>query len=283
MRRMSVDRIPLYHVDAFAKEPFTGNPAAVCLLERSYKDNVLRAIAAEMNLSETAFLQKLEQKPIKDLRFFSLRWFTPKTEVDLCGHATLATAAVLFHEVGISATEVFFETRSGRLTARLDDGRIVLDLPGYDTIPYHPSRDFLDTVGISDFRSAHLSEKTGDLLILLHDEDTLRNLKPDFKRMKSIKTGERIDGVIVTSKGHAPYDFVSRFFAPWLGIDEDPVTGAAHTVLGPYWSKMLAKNEMLAYQASQRGGELGVKVLSPSGVELIGDAVTVSKGELYLQ
>jgi PhzF family phenazine biosynthesis protein len=283
MRRAGVNRIPLYHVDAFAKEPFGGNPAAVCLLERPYKDGVLRAIAAEMNLSETAFLQKLEQKPIKDLRSFSLRWFTPKTEVDLCGHATLATAAVLFHEVKIPATEVFFETRSGTLTTRLNKGRILLNLPSHETTPYHPSQDFLDAMGISDYISAHFSEKAGDLLILLQNEEGLRNLKPDFERMKSIKTGDRIGGVIVTSEGHGPYDFVSRFFAPWLGINEDPVTGAAHTVLGPYWSKVLGKNEMLAYQASRRGGELTVKVLSHGRVELIGKAVIVSKGELYLQ
>jgi len=283
MTKTSMNRIPLYHVDAFADEPFEGNPAAVCLLEQPYEDRVLRAIAAEMNLSETAFLQTLEQKPIKDLRHFSLRWFTPKTEVDLCGHATLATSAVLFYEVEVSATEVFFDTKSGTLTARSDDGKILLDLPSNETKPFQPSRDFLDALGISDFKSAHLSQKTRDLLIILKNEETLRNLKPDFERMKSIKTRERIDGVIVTSKGHAPYDFVSRFFAPWLGINEDPVTGAAHTVLGPYWSKKLGKNEMLAYQASQRGGKLTVQILSPNKVRLTGNAVIVSKGELYLQ
>jgi PhzF family phenazine biosynthesis protein len=274
-------RVPLYHVDAFTKEPFKGNPAAVCFLEQPCKDNVLGAIAAEMNLSETAFPRKLA-KSDKDRQFFSLRWFTPKTEVDLCGHATLATAAVLFYEIRIPAPEVSFETRSGTLTARLEESGILLDLPSYETTPASPNRNFLEAVGVNDFISAHSSVKTRDLLILLENEETLTNLKPDFGRMKSIGTKERIEGVIVTSKGHAPYDFVSRFFAPCLGIDEDPVTGAAHVVLGPFWSKKLGKKEMLAYQASRRGGELTVKILSPDRVGLVGNAVIVSKGELFL-
>jgi len=280
---MSKNRISIYHVDAFTAEPFRGNPAAVCLLERPCKDDMLGAIAAEMNLSETAFLQSLVQKPIKDQRLFSLRWFTPTTEVDLCGHATLATAAVLFHEIRIPTTEVSFETRSGTLTARLEGPGILLDFPSYETIPADPSRSFLEAAGISDFTSAHFSKKTGILLILLENQETLANLKPNFERLKSAGTKEKIGGVIVTSKGHAPYDFVSRFFAPWVGINEDPVTGAAHTILGPFWSKKLGKKEMLAYQASQRGGELTVKILSPGRVGLIGNAVIISKGELYLQ
>jgi PhzF family phenazine biosynthesis protein len=280
---MSKNGIPLYHVDAFTKEPFSGNPAAVCFLEKSYADSVLEDIAAEMNLSETAFLRELVQKSFKNQKFYSLRWFTPKTEVDLCGHATLATAAVLFYEIKVPMTEVFFKTKGGTLTAKLDDRGILIDLPSYETIPADPSQDFLAALGISDFISAHLSRKTGDLLILLENEETLRNLKPNFERMKSVGTKEKIDGVIVTSKGHVPYDFVSRVFVPWVGINEDPVTGAAHTVLGPYWSRKLKKKEMLAYQASQRGGELIVQVLSPDRVALIGNAVVISKGELYLE
>ena len=279
---MSKNRIPLYHVDAFTTEPFRGNPAAVCLLEQSINDKVLGAIAAEMNLSETAFLRKLEQKSVRGRQSFSLRWFTPKMEVDLCGHATLATAAVLFHEIRIPATEVSFETRSGTLTARLEGGGILLDFPSSETIPANPSRDFLEAVSISNFVSAHFSQKNRFLLILLENEEALVNLKPDFERMKRFGTKENVTGVIVTSKGRAPYDFVSRFFAPWLGIDEDPVTGAAHTVLGPFWSKKLGKKEMLAFQASQRGGELKVRILSADRVGLIGNAVIVSKGELRL-
>lgn len=283
MGRTNTTRIPLYHVDAFTKEPFRGNPAAVCIIEQPVKDGLLQTIAAEMNLSETAFLQKPEQKPIKNERSFSLRWFTPKTEVDLCGHATLATAAVLFYDIEVPATAVAFETRSGTLTARRENEGILLDLPSYETTPTNPSQNFLDALGINRFKSARFSKKTRDLLIQLENEDTVRNLKPDFERVKSLGATEKTEGVIVTSKGRAPYDFVSRFFAPCLGINEDPVTGAAHTVLGPFWSRMLGKKEMLAYQASQRGGALTVRILSPNRVGLVGNAVIVSKGELCLR
>jgi PhzF family phenazine biosynthesis protein len=275
--------IPLYHVDAFTKEPFKGNPAAVCILEQPYEDSMLQSIAAEMNLSETAFLQKPEKKPMRNQRSFGLRWFTPKTEVNLCGHATLATATVLFCDLEFPSTEASFQTRSGKLTAKLEHNRILLDFPSSETVPFRPSRALLEAVGVSDFESAHISRKTKDLLIVLDNEANVKNLKPEFERMRSIKTADNIDGVIVTSKGHAQYDFISRFFAPWLGINEDPVTGAAHTVLGPYWSRILGKTEMQAYQASRRGGELTVRILSPDRVGLVGDAVIISKGELYLK
>jgi PhzF family phenazine biosynthesis protein len=278
-----MDKIPLYHVDAFTTEPFAGNPAAVCILEKPYKDDVLKSIAAEMNLSQTAFLQKLEQKHIEDSRLFSLRWFTPETEVNLCGHATLATAAVLFHDIKVKAREVSFETRSETLTARLEDNGILLDFPTDETTPVYPNQSILDALGIRDFTSAHYSRKTSYLLILLPNEQNLRDLKPDFGQLRSAETKDKIAGVIVTSTGHAPYDFVSRFFAPWLGINEDPVTGSAHTTLCAYWSKILGKKEMQAYQASQRGGQLTVKILSLGRVGLIGNAVIVAKGELYLQ
>ena len=275
--------IPIYLVDAFTKEPFRGNPAAVCLLQRQYENHTLQSIASEMNLSETAFLYNASEESFKDMESFSLRWFTPKTEVPLCGHATLATAAVLFFDIEVLASEIAFETKSGRLTAKREGDGVLLDFPSYETVSVDPNRKLLAAVGVSDFKDAQFSEKTRDLLIRLPNEEILENLEPDFERMKSIQTKEDIKGVIVTSKGRSPYDFVSRYFAPWLGINEDPVTGAAHTVLGPYWSRILDKNELLAYQASPRGGSLVVKVISNNRVNLIGNAVIVSKGELYLQ
>ena len=286
LRKMTVkrraDRIPIYQVDAFTDEQFKGNPAAVCLLQNQYDDNTLQSIAAEMNLSETAFLYNTEEKPLKDSQFFYLRWFTPKTEVPLCGHATLATAAVLFYDIGISAIEVAFETKSGKLTARKDKNGILLDFPSDETTPINPNQDLLKAMGIAKFENAQISKKARNLLIHMQNEEILVNLKPDFQRMKTTPTNEDIKGVIVTSKGHPPYDFVSRYFAPWVGINEDPVTGAAHTVLGPYWSRILGKEEMLAYQASSRGGKLIVRVRSKDRVDLIGRAVIFSKGELYL-
>ena len=283
MRRRNRNTVPIYQVDAFTNKLFGGNPAAVCLLRCPYEDNVLQSISAEMNLSETAFLRSLEERPLKDSRLFSLRWFTPKTEVHLCGHATLATAAVLFYDIDISKSEISFETKSGTLTAKEEESGIFLDFPSHETMLIEPNRELLHAIGISGLKSAQLCRKTRQLLIHLQNEEILLNLKPDFERMKSIRTRDDIEGVMVTTQGHPPYDFISRYFAPWVGINEDPVTGAAHTVLGPYWSKILRKKEMLAYQASARGGELVVKIISKDRVGLIGNAVIVSKGELYLQ
>lgn len=274
-------RIPLYHVDAFSKKPFAGNPAAVCLLEETVEDSVLQSIAGEMNLSETAFL--LERKSVVKECLYSLRWFTPRTEVDLCGHATLASAAVLFYDVGVSAAEISFETKSGILTAKREDDGILLNLPSYVIAPVDPNYELLDAAGIIDFESVYYSRKSRDLLVLMKEEEAVRNLKPDFDRLKALKTSEKIQMIIVTAKGQVPYDFVSRCFAPWVGINEDPVTGAAHAVLAPFWSEILNKKEMQAFQASERGGELTVKILTPHRVGLVGSAVIVSKGQLQLQ
>ena len=282
MREDNEEGIPLYQVDAFTNEVFRGNPAAVCLLEDQYEDNVLQSIAAEMNLSETAFLHRIANRPFKDSQRFSLRWFTPRTEVLLCGHATLATAAVLFYDVGVSAGEIVFETKSGALRAKQEKNGILLDFPSDEVFSVEPNQALLGAIGVRDFKSVHVSRGTGSLLIHLQDERRLVNLQPDFQHMTALRTIENITGVIVTSRGHPPYDFVSRFFAPWLGINEDPVTGAAHTVLGPYWSRILQKEEMLAYQASPRGGELRVRIPSRDRVELIGNAVIVLKGCLHL-
>lgn len=283
MRTDNKAGVPIYLVDAFAKEPFRGNPAAVCLLQRQYKDHTLQSIAAEMNLSETAFLYNTSEESFKDMESFSLRWFTPKTEVPLCGHETLATAAVLFFDIEVLVSEIAFETKSGRLTAKREGDGILLDFPSHETVAVDLNQDLLRAVGVADFKDAQFCEKTRDLLISLPNEEILANLEPDFERMKSVQTKEDVEGVIVTSKGRSPYDFVSRYFAPWLGINEDLVTGAAHTVLGPYWSRILDKNEMLVYQASSRGGSLVVRLISNNRVNLIGNAVIVTKGELYLQ
>jgi PhzF family phenazine biosynthesis protein len=271
------ESIPFYVVDAFTSEPFKGNPAAVCLLKHQREDAILQSIAAEFNLSETAFLLNLTKETIEEAKFFSLRWFTPKTEVPLCGHATLATAAVLFHEFDVSAKTVTFRTRSGDLTAQEERDSIILNFPSETTVPTNPNPDLLRTMGVIDFEDACLTQTSKELLIRLKSEEVLRGLEPDFEGMKSTSTS--VKGVIVTSKGCPPYDFISRFFAPWLGINEDPVTGAAHTVLAPYWAKILGKREMSAYQASSRGGELKVRV-HENRVDLVGKAIIVSKGEL---
>jgi PhzF family phenazine biosynthesis protein len=202
--------------------------------------------------------------------------------VDLCGHATLATAAVLFYDVRVSATKIVFETRSGKLTAKREGDRILLDLPSYATMPTDPNHELLEAAGITDFESVHSSPGSSDLLVVLRNEAAVRGLRPNFDRLKSLKLGEKLQGIIVTAKGDGGYDFVSRFFAPWVGIDEDPVTGAAHAVLGPFWSERLKKREMRAFQASRRGGELTVRILGSHRVGLVGNAIIISKGELHL-
>ena len=277
------NRVPIYLIDAFTNEPFKGNPAVVCVLERPLATHVLQSIAAEMNLSETAFFYSLEEKPLKESKTFSLRWFTPKVEMPLCGHATLATAAVLFYGINISTNEVTFETKSGKLIARKDKNGIALDFPAEKSVPVNPGPGLLEAMGIAGFKEAEYVERTGLLLISLLDENVVRNLKPNFEILKATPTKKEIRGVIVTSRSRPPYDFVSRFFAPWIGIDEDPVTGSAHTILAAYWSRILGKKEMFAYQASQRGGTLTVRLRPNSDrIELIGNAVIVSRGELYL-
>jgi PhzF family phenazine biosynthesis protein len=275
-------KIPIYQVDAFTDEPFRGNPAAVCLLQKQYEDHILQSIAAEMNLSETAFVYSLDEKPIKESSYFSLRWFTPEVEVPLCGHATLATAAVLFFDVGIAASKISFETKSGKLTAQKDKKGILLNFPMNETTPIEPPQDILKAIGVTNFKYAGYAERAKTLLIHLLSREDVKNLKPNFELMRSTTTKEDIMGVIVTSLGRPPCDFVSRFFAPWVGINEDPVTGAAHTVLAPYWSKVLGKREMAAYQMSPRGGKLIVRLDSNNRVNLIGNAVIVLKGQLYI-
>jgi PhzF family phenazine biosynthesis protein len=281
MENRSKQSIPIYQLDAFTDLPFKGNPAAVCLLGQKLGDNIMQAIAAEMNLSETAFVSSLENKPIKETTNFSLRWFTPKVEVPLCGHATLASAAVLFYEINLPINEITFETLSGKLIAIKDPNGILLNFPSNPPEPIEPPEELLKALGITEYKNIANSKPAGKLLIQLENENAVKNVRPDFELMKSLPIYEGIIGIIITSEGKPPIDFISRFFAPWVGVNEDPVTGSAHTVLTPYWSKVLGKQEMTAYQASERGGKLVVQ-LHGDRVNLIGKAVMVLKGGLNL-
>lgn len=259
--------IEIFQVDAFTDQPFSGNPAAVCLLTEPKDDAWMQAVALEMNLSETAFL--LEQA-----NGYVLRWFTPTVEVDLCGHATLASAHVLWTE-GRAATdeELHFHTRSGTLKASRSVGLIELDFPAEPAKPVTPPPGLLDALGV---QAKHVGKNRMDYLVEVGSEEQLRAMRPDFTGVRELD----IRGVIVTSSSSSPeYDFVSRFFAPWAGVDEDPVTGSAHCCLGPYWREQLGKDQMTAYQASARGGVVHVKV-ERERVKLGGQAVTVMRGEL---
>lgn len=255
--------LPLFVVDAFASRPFAGNPAAVCLLDGPRPDGWMRSLAGEMNLSETAFL-------LPECDGWRLRWFTPKVEVDLCGHATLAGAHVLWSE-GRGEGVLRFHTRGGVLTAAREGEGIVLDFPAVRAEPVADEAGLAAALGVP---LPCLARNGMDYLAELADEAAVRSLKPDLAKLALLP----VRGVIVTAASR-DYDFVSRFFAPAVGVPEDPVTGSAHCALGPYWAEKLGKTDLRAYQASARGGEVGVRVRGER-VLLSGRAVTVVRGEV---
>jgi PhzF family phenazine biosynthesis protein len=263
---------PIFHVDAFTDRPFAGNPAAVCVLSEQRDDGWLQSVAGEMNLAETAYLWRKEPG-------WQLRWFTPAVEVDLCGHATLASAHVLW-EAGYArrGTTLLFETRSGRLSAshRNNGGAIELDFPAEPASASAPPPDLLASLGIE--AAGFTGRNRLDYLVQIEGERVLRRLAPDFKRLAA--ACGRARGVIVTAASDRPeHDFVSRYFAPGAGIDEDPVTGSAHCCLGPFWAERLGKKELSGYQASARGGTVAVRV-EETRVSLAGRAVIIARGEL---
>jgi PhzF family phenazine biosynthesis protein len=262
--------IRCFQVDAFTDRPFAGNPAAVCLLEDAADDSWMQAVAAEMNLSETAFV-----RPIDD--GFELRWFTPKLEVDLCGHATLASAHVLWSEQIVAAGETIrFHSRSGVLhCVQGRDHRIELDFPA--TVPQYvePPAGLLDALGTN---SSQVWKSKFDYLVLADSDEIVRSITPDFRKLIRVEAR----GVIVTAKSDKPgFDFVSRFFAPAAGVDEDPVTGSAHCCLAPFWAQRLGKPSLVGHQASRRGGIVHARV-HEDRVILGGQAVTVWQGELLV-
>jgi PhzF family phenazine biosynthesis protein len=262
---------PLSIIDAFTAEPFAGNPAAVCLLDHWPSDTWLARVGREMNLSETAFLVQ------RAANEYELRWFTPKVEVALCGHATLAAAHWLW-ETGQANGEVLtFQTRkSGPLAAsRLSTGEIELDFPAQPAKPSDAPVELDKALGV---RVVDVGRNETDYLIELESAATVRDLNPDFEMLGRIACR----GVIVTAKAdEARFDFVSRFFAPASGVNEDPVTGSAHCCLSEWWGEKLGKDEMTAFQASERGGVVRVKRVN-GRVKLIGRAVTITRGELLV-
>lgn len=262
----------IYQVDAFTDEAFKGNPAGVYISLKPRSETWMRLMAREMNLSETAFLVPMDDEK----EGWSLRWFTPAVEVDLCGHATLASAHILWEQGYLrSDEEAKFHTRSGLLSARLLDGDwIALNFPSKQVEPADVPVGLLEGLKISNPK--FVGSNKMDYLVELDDEEQVRELKPDHSQLKRVN----LRGVMVTARSlSGDIDFVSRFFAPGAGVDEDPVTGSSHTALTPYWSKKLGKKEMTAYQTSARGGIMKVIDLGER-VELRGQAVTVFTAEL---
>lgn len=260
-------RQAIIQVDAFTDRPFAGNPAAVCILEEVRNERWMQNVAREMNLSETAFL-------IQQPGGYDLRWFTPEVEVDLCGHATLAAAHVLWEEGRLPPEEeARFHTKSGLLRARKKDAWIEMDFPAE---PEHHAAAPPALTAALGVTSLYVGKNRFDYLFEIESENALRALKPDF----TLLTRVPMRGVMVTARSLDPkFDFVSRFFAPGVGINEDPVTGSAHCCLGPFWQKRLKKDSFLAYQASARGGVVHVRVAADR-VILSGQAVTVMWGAL---
>ncbi|GJQ60164.1 MAG: PhzF family phenazine biosynthesis protein [Candidatus Scalindua sp. AMX11] len=255
--------IALYQIDAFASEVFKGNPAAVCPLEGWLPDSLLQKIAAENNLSETAFY-------VPTASGFHLRWFAPTSEVDLCGHATLATAFVIFHIVGYELPAIRFQTRSGELVVERDGESIIMDFP---------TRPVKDCSLPGDLSAGLRREpihvfSSDDYIAVFDNEDDIVSLDPDYEMLRKLD----LRGVVVTSRGESA-DFVSRFFAPKLGVNEDPVTGSSHCELVPYWADRLRKTKLRAKQLSKRGGEIGCE-LRGNRVLLSGRAVKYMEGRI---
>lgn len=259
--------IRILQVDAFADRPFSGNPAAVCFLDAGRDDAWMQAVAAEMNLSETAFLVPRDGG-------YELRWFTPAVEVDLCGHATLASAHALWTTGLLADHEAArFHTRSGLLVCTRHGDLIEMDFPATPVEEIAPTDELRHALGVEP---GYVGESKFDKLLVVAAEEELRAIEPDMSSLRKIPAR----GVIVTSESRNPeFDFVSRYFAPAAGVDEDPVTGSAHCALGPYWSARLGKTEMTAFQASARGGVVRVRV-DGDRVVLGGTAVTVFDGVL---
>ena len=258
--------LPLFIVDAFAAKPFSGNPAAICLLDRQRDDKWLQALASEMNLSETAFVL-----PRAD--GWGLRWFTPLVEVDLCGHATLATSHVLWETGRLRQDEpALFHTRSGKLVCRRDDVGIAMDFPAEPATEVELSADLLEGLGV---RPLFVGRNRMDVIACLESEQAVRAVVPNQTALGRIVCR----GIIITARSSGSYDFVSRAFFPRLGVPEDPVCGSAHCCLGPFWRDRLIKNELVGHQVSKRGGVVRVKCQGER-VTLSGNAITVMRGEL---
>ncbi len=263
-------RIPIFQVDAFADRPFEGNPAAVCLLDEWLPARVLQAIAEENNLPETAFLGPT--CPDDSGSRYHIRWFTPRVEVDLCGHATLAAAWVVFHRLNAPYLELRLQSASGLLTVNRDDRRLTLDFPQDTLETYELPPWVVAALGVQPVTSF----RGRDVLVVVRTQSEVETLEPDLAALSKLKSR----GVIVTAPGDT-VDFVSRFFAPAAGIPEDPVTGSAHCALTPYWAGILGRRRLKARQVSRRGGDLDCEWIGDR-VLISGRATLVLEGELFI-
>lgn len=262
-----------YIVDSFTNESFKGNPAGVCILESSLSDEIMQLIAMELGLSETAFIKKDKSED-----YYSIRYFSPKMEIPLCGHATLASSKVLFDEYGLQ--EVTFKNiQDLDLNIKNINGQILMEFPVYKTTPEEAPVKLLDALEIDKIINSEYNAETNILLIEIESAKVLKNMKPDFQQL--FESTKKYNGVLITAKSiNDGYDFHSRYFWPWSGTFEDPVTGGTHTFLTPYWSKRLDKTKMKSFQSSERTGFMEVELISDNKFTIKGPAVIVLKGEL---
>lgn len=261
-----------YIVDSFTNESFKGNPAGVCIIEQELSEEMMLSIARELNFSETAFIQKLDTE-----ERYSIRFFSPKMEIPLCGHATLASAKVLFENERFDEIH-FINIQHLDLHIKEDGEQIVMKFPVYDTEPADAPRSLLDALGIDEIINCEYNKETEILLIEISNIKILANLEPDFGAL--VRSHDSINGVLITEKGDDDFDFHSRYFWPWSGTDEDPVTGGTHTFLAKYWGKRLNKTKMRSYQSSKRTGFMEVELLEDSNMLIKSQAVIIFEGEL---
>ncbi len=268
--------IETYIVDSFTDKPFKGNPAGVCILKNKLKDSQMLSIAKELGLSETAFINKLDH-----LDTYGIRYFSPKMEIPLCGHATLASSKVIF-EKNSSLTKIHFITiQNLDLKIQCKDEKILMEFPVYKTKPQDAPIALLNALGIEKVINSVYNEETEILLLEINDSQVLNDLTPDFENLKSSHTS--INGVLVTAISKQDnYDFESRYFWPWSGTNEDPVTGATHTFLAKYWSKQLNKTKMNSYQCSERTGFMEVELINDDKLIIKSVAQIILKGELTI-
>lgn len=272
-------------MDAFTQTPFSGNPAGVVILDEYLSDEDMQLIAREVNHSETAFVVRSPERFNQNqCAIFALRWFTPEMEINVSGHATLAASKVLHDAYGINNDCIIYDTSFGEIVTRKEGNAIVLNLPMDDYEPQDPSEQLLWYLGINNFERSVYSKKLKKLIIEVDDEKTITRLKPDYDKLRKIDLDFDLGGIGVTCKGaeNGEYDFSSRYFNPWIGVNEDSITGSVHTVLALYWSRELKKKHLLARQCSRRPGNLILDVLDNGRVEITGHAFIVLEGRIRM-
>ena len=268
-------QIKTFIINAFTNKPFSGNPAGVCLLDVEIDEQLMQAIASELNLSETAFLQKGTKEEA-----YSVRYFTPTVEIDFCGHATLASAKLVLDKLGKQQVE-FTTQKELKIAASSHGSTIKMQFPLYDTIDYKPSKEVLEAFGLEHDLPSKFCKELDVLTIEVKDKKSLLQIAPDFQ--KAIESSNTIKELVVTTKSEdKEYDFYSRCFCPWIGINEDPVTGATHSILAKYWGDKLNKKEMAAFQLSNRGGFMDLKIVAEKSLEVYSNAQIVFEGILNI-